>query len=921
MRTLLFALMVPILVACGGEITSEEYLASAKGYIEQSDFDSASIELQNALKIDSGSAEARWLLGGLYFDGGNIAAAEHEFQRAQQLGWRADDVLPALARTSLAQGKFSDVLDMEAEGLSPEGAADLLSQKTLAALAEGREEQARELLASAESEDPRSVEVGLASTTILLSEEDYTGALAEVDAVLEVAPEMSRAWRLRAQALMRQERLEEARDALDKSIGFSRFAFGDRVARALINIKFEEYAAAQEDANVLMEIAPADPSLNYVQGLLHFQNKNYLPAIKSLNDAEAVVQQYPLIYYYLAVAYQFEQDVELSAKYARQFAGLSPDSLQGRKLQAITLIQTGDPESVPAVLQPLLEGFPNDVEALNTLANALLLQDRAYGGMVMYRQIKQQVPDWEIVPLRREGRLITGGSGEVVGPVPDLTGLGPNYPQTEILEILELIEKKDYPAAIEAAKAYQFRDIESRSPYHVLGKIYMAAGQNENAREAFNRVLKRAPGDSFANMNLAQLAVEAGDTEAARDYYENILEHDLSNLNALTQMAALEAGENNRKGVLRRLEQARKAHPDSLEPRLNLASYYMSTQEPEKVIPLFESLGELQRSSPRVLETTAMALVMQRKYDEAIEKLEELVEAQPQSPKSRYLLAMAVSAAGDRERSKTELQQALEIDENHMPSLLSLAKIASNEGDLEAQEKYTTRLGELAPDSPDVLRLQAIAARANGDEVGGIKLMERAFTLAPSSQTALDLAAYQWASGKDGEARKHLQAWIARNPGDTRVRLALANHLQQGADIPAAIEQYRVILEVQPANVIALNNLAWHLKESDLKAALQYIDRAVNVAPDNPSVLDTQALIQYENSDYRGAMESIEKALAHAPEQPSVRYHAAIIHAALKENDEAVVLLEALTAEDAADFPERAEAAELLASLRGEPRE
>ena len=63
MRNLLLALVLAALVACGETVTSEEYLARAKGYIEASDYASATIELQNALKQDPEQAAARWLLG------------------------------------------------------------------------------------------------------------------------------------------------------------------------------------------------------------------------------------------------------------------------------------------------------------------------------------------------------------------------------------------------------------------------------------------------------------------------------------------------------------------------------------------------------------------------------------------------------------------------------------------------------------------------------------------------------------------------------------------------------------------------------------------------------------------------------------------------------------------------------------------
>ena len=41
-----------------------------------------------------------------------------------------------------------------------------------------------------------------------------------------------------------------------------------------------------------------------------------------------------------------------------------------------------------------------------------------------------------------------------------------------------------------------------------------------------------------------------------------------------------------------------------------------------------------------------------------------------------------------------------------------------------------------------------------------------------------------------------LQGLFSEHPGDLRVRMALAGRLQGGEDVPAAIEQYRAILEI-----------------------------------------------------------------------------------------------------------------------------
>ena len=78
MRNFILTLVLLALAACGWEETSVQHLDRAKEYINASDNDAAVIELQNALKLDGASGEARWLLGKVYLDTGEILAAEKE---------------------------------------------------------------------------------------------------------------------------------------------------------------------------------------------------------------------------------------------------------------------------------------------------------------------------------------------------------------------------------------------------------------------------------------------------------------------------------------------------------------------------------------------------------------------------------------------------------------------------------------------------------------------------------------------------------------------------------------------------------------------------------------------------------------------------------------------------------------------------
>jgi tetratricopeptide (TPR) repeat protein len=121
--------------------------------------------------------------------------------------------------------------------------------------------------------------------------------------------------------------------------------------------------------------------------------------------------------------------------------------------------------------------------------------------------------------------------------------------------------------------------------------------------------------------------------------------------------------------------------------------------------------------------------------------------------------------------------------------------------------------------------------------------------------------------------------------------------------------------KVEPKNLVALNNLAWLIREKEPAQALDYARRAADIAPDSAEVLDTLAVVEYINKDYRRAQRSIDRALNQQPDNPSLLYHSAMIDVALEDESQARATLEELL-DTHADFPEIAEARALYAQLR-----
>ena len=153
----------------------------------------------------------------------------------------------------------------------------------------------------------------------------------------------------------------------------------------------------------------------------------------------------------------------------------------------------------------------------------------------------------------------------------------------------------------------------------------------------------------------------------------------------------------------------------------------------------------------------------------------------------------------------------------------------------------------------------------------------------PERAVALRLRAeYYTIRGDTNAARAAIDDAIELAPRFTLALLQRAS-LEEAADRrDAAMKTYEQVLEIDPNQVVALNNLA-HARAvygKMPKEALPLAERAVAQAPGSPVVLETLAWIQHLLGDSARAAKTMEAvARANLP-NPEVRLHAAIVFAA-----------------------------------------
>jgi uncharacterized protein (TIGR03790 family) len=131
--------------------------------------------------------------------------------------------------------------------------------------------------------------------------------------------------------------------------------------------------------------------------------------------------------------------------------------------------------------------------------------------------------------------------------------------------------------------------------------------------------------------------------------------------------------------------------------------------------------------------------------------------------------------------------------------------------------------------------------------------------------------------------RVALERMTALAPNAIAAQLRLATLYGRLQEHGKAVERYRIVIEAQPRNHVALNNLAYalgiYLKNPE--EALPFARRAVAVAPESGGTLDTLGWIEYLSGNVTAAEKLLTDASRRIPHNAEIRLHAAIVSAAI----------------------------------------
>jgi tetratricopeptide (TPR) repeat protein len=455
------------------------------------------------------------------------------------------------------------------------------------------------------------------------------------------------------------------------------------------------------------------------------------------------------------------------------------------------------------------------------------------------------------------------------------------------------------------------REVRSR-----LVDVYLAVKRTQDALNVLTTALEKNPSDTEAREQRGRIFAERGDLAGAEaDFLQAIRTQPLS-AQTHYQLAQVRRRQRQPFTYRQELEMALKLDADLLPARIELSQYLRGRAGNRTALQLLNETPQHQKLElPTIIERNWVLLSLGEAAE--VRRGVDAGLAQSRNPALVLQDGLLKLREGRLEGARASFEETLRADPENLHALEALA--ASFEIEKRGQASLE-RVRRHAAEHARSARIQHFLGNwleKAGDRQSA-KAAYAAATAADASflQSQIATVRLDLMDGRWDEARSSLGRVFRTDGRNPDGLLALAMLEEETGNYPAAIAAYRRLLEVEPAHVTAMNNLAFRLTEEgkELDEALKLAQQVKEQVPDDPAVEDTIGWIFYKKGLYSIAVGHLENAVA---KQRTARrsYHLAMAYSQSGRRREAEKTLEAALKMDP-DLPEAQAARQLLSSAR-----
>jgi putative PEP-CTERM system TPR-repeat lipoprotein len=910
---------VALLGGCRGE-SEDKLLQSAQSFMAKKEYKSATIQLKTLLQKNANSAAGRYLLGKALLETGDPAGALVELRRSRELGHPEEQVTPDLARTMLLTGEHAKVASQFGATVlaTPTAQADLATSVAIAHAVAGQAGPAREALARALKANPQFSPALILQARMRAGENDLDGALRVLDDVLAREPGNDRAGTLKGELLWRGKRDEAAAlDTLRKVLAAAPGAVSAHVAIIGIHAEKARLAETRTQLEALRKVAPHHPDTLYLEGHMALQDGDAQKArdiaarmLKAMPDNPRVQA--------LAGAADFRlRSYNQAESHLTKALRAMPQHLGTRQLLAQTYLRTQQPAKALEVLAPALEGKQGDGATYALAGEAQMLAGDPKRADQMFQLAAKASPDDPRVrttlALARSARGETQPAMDALEAIAaeDTTGT-----RADLALISARMRANDPAGALRALDTLQKKMPERAMPELLRGRILLTKKDNAGAAAAFEAALKKDPKFVPAAAALAGLDLMAGRNEAARKRLQDLVTQDPNSVAARMALAEV-VGRTGGTGteVAQIYAAAVKAAPSEPNPRLIYIEQLLRMGDPQAAVIAAQDGVAALPGHTDMLSALGRAQLAAGDPRQAASTFGQLATKNPTEAIHQLRLAEAHVQNKDLPSARTALRKALELEPESFAAKRGLAALALQQERPDEARTIARELQRSKPNDVSGFQLEGDVERNLRNWPAAVAAYRKAFALARNTDLVIRLHQSMFAGGLRAEAEKLAADWQKDNPKDFGFSYYLGDLAMARADFAAGEKHYRAVLDAQPRNALALNNVAWLMAKQGKGGAVPLAEQANQILPNRPQLMDTLATTLAAEGQLKRALDVQKQAVQIDRHDPNLKLNLARLYLKAGEKAPARAELEDL-AKLGERFKAQAEVTELLKLAR-----
>ena len=371
----------------------------------------------------------------------------------------------------------------------------------------------------------------------------------------------------------------------------------------------------------------------------------------------------------------------------------------------------------------------------------------------------------------------------------------------------------------------------NKSGFHLVGATLAREKNQVQALAAMRMLVERYPNHAGAHFALGNLALGANHYQLAVKEGGKALELDPALVEARSVRARAYMALGETKQALDDMKSAVLSHPSNYELRLTYARMLVQAKRYDLARMEFNRLIQTRPGDADLIYTLGLLNLQERKYDAAIDNFNQLVKSGERVDEGYYYLGRV---AEERERYKEAIEWYLKLEKGDylLDGQVRVAEMLAKLGSLQKAREHFKKVRSASTSDEDSVKLylaEGQLLRDTNHYHAGMQIYNRALTEYPGNEDLL-----------------YARALMAEKID----RLDLLE-----ADL-------RAILARDPNNATALNALGYTLADRNerIQEAFEYIQRALKVRPDDPTVIDSMGWVQFRMGNYEAAEQYLRRA-------------------------------------------------------------